>query len=187
MGAAEFIVRVNALGTVNVTRAALAAASEDFALVNVASIAAHMLPSVLIPTRAFPLAETDPDRFVRKLVGRTRVARSQAAGMAYSLSKAYVKWYSARSAEEFGAGGARVVSVSPGSFDTTMGRLEQKSGSAALLKAAALKRFGRPEEVAELLAFLASEKAGYITGTDILIDGGTYAGVQRYGSKIPRD
>lgn len=80
-----------------------------------------------------------------------------------------------------------MVSVSPGSFDTTMGRLEQKSGSAALLKAAALKRFGRPEEVAELLAFLASEKAGYITGTDILIDGGTYAGVQRYGSKIPRD
>jgi len=53
-----------------------------------------------------------------------------------------------------------------------MGRLEEKSGSAEMLKMAALKRFGRSEEIAELLAFCASEKAGYLTGTDVLCDGG---------------
>jgi NAD(P)-dependent dehydrogenase (short-subunit alcohol dehydrogenase family) len=41
-----------------------------------------------------------------------------------------------------------------------------------VLRHAALKRFGRPEEVAELLAFCASDRAGYLTGVDILCDGG---------------
>jgi len=41
---------------------------------------------------------------------------------------------------------------------------------------AALKRFGRPEEVAEVLAFCASTKAGYLTGVDIPCDGGVLAG-----------
>jgi NAD(P)-dependent dehydrogenase (short-subunit alcohol dehydrogenase family) len=38
-----------------------------------------------------------------------------------------------------------------------------------------LKRFGKPEEIAELLAFCAGEKAGYLTGADILCDGGAIA------------
>jgi NAD(P)-dependent dehydrogenase (short-subunit alcohol dehydrogenase family) len=83
-----------------------------------------------------------------------------------------------------GAKGGRVISVSPGTFDTEMGRLEEKSGSGNLLKAAAIKRYGKPEEVAELMAFLVSGKAAYLTGTDILIDGGTNAGVERYGRKV---
>jgi NAD(P)-dependent dehydrogenase (short-subunit alcohol dehydrogenase family) len=74
----------------------------------------------------------------------------------------------------FGAKDARILSVSPGSFDTEMGRLEEKSGSDKLLQFAALKR---PEEVAELLAFAASEKPGYLTGIDILCDGGTRANI----------
>jgi len=53
-----------------------------------------------------------------------------------------------------------------------MGRLEEQSGSGAMLRRAALKRFGRPEEVAELLAFCASDRASYLTGIDILCDGG---------------
>jgi NAD(P)-dependent dehydrogenase (short-subunit alcohol dehydrogenase family) len=77
----------------------------------------------------------------------------------------------------FGAKDARILSVSPGSFDTEMGRLEEKSGSDKLLQFAALKRYGRPEEVAELLAFAASEKPGYLTGIDILCDGGTRANI----------
>lgn len=144
---------------------------------NVASYAGHALPGVLVPSRAFPLAESDPARFVKALVRRAGLAgRRQHSGFAYALSKAYVIWYSETLAARFGAKGARVVSVSPGSFETAMGRLEADHGAAELLKIAALQRFGKPEEIAAVLAFCASEAPGYLTGTDILVDGGTRAG-----------
>ena len=88
---------------------------------------------------------------------------------------AFVIWYSRQMAARFGAKGARIRSVSPGSFDTAMGRLEKKSGAERLVAYAALKRFGTPEEIAELLAFCASSKPGCLTGVDILCDGGTQA------------
>jgi NAD(P)-dependent dehydrogenase (short-subunit alcohol dehydrogenase family) len=182
MGSAELIARINALGTVNVTEASLAVAGEGFALVNVASIAGHMLPGFLVPERTYRLALSDPDRFIQKL---TRIAglgpKAMRPATAYSLSKNFVIWYTRAMARRFGAVGARVVSVSPGSFDTAMGRLEKKSGSGTLVDYAALKRFGHPEEIAEVLAFCASEKAGYLTGVDILCDGGAKAGLDFKG------
>ncbi|MEV4777213.1 SDR family NAD(P)-dependent oxidoreductase [Microbacterium sp. LWH12-1.2] len=177
MGKPDLIVRINALGTANIARAFLSLADEGDVLVNVASYAGHALPAILIPFRKFPLAESDPARFVRSLVRRASlVGRKQHAGFAYALSKAYVIWYSTTLAARFGTRGARVVSVSPGSFETAMGRLEADHGAADLLKTAALKRFGKPEEIASVLAFCASEAPGYLTGTDILVDGGTRAG-----------
>jgi NAD(P)-dependent dehydrogenase (short-subunit alcohol dehydrogenase family) len=62
-----------------------------------------------------------------------------------------------------------------------MGRLEKDSGAGKLTEYAALKRFGKPEEIAELLAFCASDKPGYLTGVDILCDGGTRAGLTLRG------
>ncbi|MBO0841981.1 MAG: SDR family oxidoreductase [Nocardioides sp.] len=176
MGAADAIVRINALGTINVTEAALGVLGEEGALVNVASIAGHMLPAQ--PTELYQLALSDPEAFVTQLTGAaTQVPAEQRSGAAYSLSKGFVIWYSAVMAERFGARGARILSVSPGSFDTAMGRLEESSGAAEIVKYAALKRFGRPEEVAQLLAFCVRPQVGYLTGTDILIDGGTKAGL----------
>jgi NAD(P)-dependent dehydrogenase (short-subunit alcohol dehydrogenase family) len=175
-------VRINALGTIHVTEAALASASEGSALVNVSSIAGHMVPSLMIPKRTFKLALTDAAAFTTRL---TKVAgrgpSSMRSGTAYSLSKSFVIWYSAKMAAAFGARGARILTVSPGSFDTAMGRLEEQSGAGKLVEYAALKRFGRPEEVAELLAFCAGDKPGYLTGVDILCDGGTRAGLDLKG------
>ena len=84
-----------------------------------------------------------------------------------------------RLASSFGAKDAGIVSVSPGSIDTAMGRLEADHGAAEMLKFAAIKRFGSVEEIAEVLAFCASDKARYLTGTDVLCDGGVVAGVRR--------
>ncbi|MEU9272609.1 SDR family oxidoreductase [Streptomyces sp. NPDC048251] len=182
MGAADTIVRVNALGTVNVTEASLAAAADGFALVNVASLAGHLVPGVLVPTRTFKLALTDTNRFAAKLTAAAgRVPKSRRPGVAYSLSKSFVIWYSEEMAQRFGAKGARILTVSPGTFDTAMGRLEEKSGSGKLVEYAALTRYGKPEEIAELLAFCASDRPGYLTGTDILCDGGTRAGLSLKG------
>ncbi len=178
MGSAETIIKINAVGTANVTEAALTMAHDGSAVVNVASIAGHMLPGFLAPKRTYRLAATDVDKFTRKLVATaSRGPEKMRPGSAYALSKNFVIWYSRSRAAAFGARGARILSVSPGTFDTEMGRLEEKSGSGRLLDYAALKRFGRPEEIAELLAFCASDKPGYLTGTDILCDGGTKAGL----------
>src|SRR5215213_1162296 len=97
------------------------------------------------------------------------------SGIAYSVSKSFVKWFSTSQAERFNSRGLRIVSVSPGTIDTEMGRLEEQAGAGAMVADAAVPRWGKPEEMAELLAFCVSEKAGYLTGTDILNDGGVIA------------
>ncbi|MCK9923173.1 SDR family oxidoreductase [Frankia sp. AgPm24] len=143
----------------------------------------HSIPKALVPTRSFPLAETDPAAFVRVIVRRSKVfGKKLHSGLSYSFSKNFVQWYSRRLAAVFGAKGARVLSVSPGSFDTAMGKLEADPGASDLLKVSAIKRFGEPEEIAAVLAFAASEAPGYLTGIDILVDGGTRAG-QEFRSK----
>jgi NAD(P)-dependent dehydrogenase (short-subunit alcohol dehydrogenase family) len=177
MGPADRVAHINGTGTVNVTQSFLARAGEGDVLVNVASVAGHGLPKVLIPSRAFKIAETRPADFEKAIVSRARlVGKKLHSGLSYAISKAFVIWYSRSQAIAFAERGARIVSVSPGSFDTAMGKLEKDHGAADLLKVAAIKRFGKPEEIAAVLAFCASEAPGYLTGTDILVDGGTRAG-----------
>ena len=174
---AKTIMKVNALGTVNITEAAYAIASDGFALVNVASMAAYIMPAIMIPRRAFRYAGSNADVFLRKslFLSHLMPGKLYRNGLSYAVSKAFVIWYSKKNAARFGRKNARIVSVSPGSFDTDMGRLEEKSGSAKMLEKAALKRFGRAEEIAEVLAFCAGSKAGYLTGVDLLCDGGVVA------------
>jgi NAD(P)-dependent dehydrogenase (short-subunit alcohol dehydrogenase family) len=176
MGDAEYVMRTNALGTLNVNEAFKQTAGEGSAIVNVASMAAHMLPENLIPTKQFPLALKDEDRFMDEMLSACDIAPEEARpGIAYAVSKSFVRWYSTSQAERFNGQGLRIVSVSPGSVDTEMGRLEEKAGTAAMVADAAVPRWGKPEEMAELLAFCASDRAGYLTGTDILNDGGVIA------------
>ena len=68
----------------------------------------------------------------------------------------------------------RVVNVAPGAFVTPINRqtLEDPEKRAELLREIPLGRIGEPEEVAKLVAYLASDDASYITGTTVVIDGG---------------
>lgn len=176
MGSADLIVKINAIGTVLVNQAFLAIAHPEMAVVNVASVAGHQLPAFLAPVRSYRRSSTDTDRLRRELVKMCALfPRGRRSQLAYVLSKNFVIWYSKLMAAEFGVKGARVVSVSPGSFDTAMGQLEDSAGADALTQLGALKRFGHPAEIAELLAFCASNKPGYLTGTDIICDGGAMA------------
>ncbi|ORW06613.1 SDR family oxidoreductase [Mycobacterium kyorinense] len=176
MGGAEMIMRINAVGTVNVNESFFKVLGEGSAIVNVASMAAHMLPESFVPTKRFGSALRDEHAFMKKMMAVCGLVPERARpGMAYSISKSFVRWYCTSQAARFGSRGARILSVSPGSIDTAMGRLEEQSGAGAMIRYAALKRFGKAEEIAELLAFCASDKAGYLTGTDILCDGGTVA------------
>ncbi|MBX7448828.1 SDR family oxidoreductase [Mycolicibacterium sp. 3033] len=176
MGSADLMVKINAVGTVLINEGFLQCAQPGVALVNVASVAGHQLPGLFAPVRRYRRATTDLDRLYADLLQwSNRFPRSRRSQMAYMLSKHFVIWYSRVMAAPFGAKGARVLSVSPGSFDTGMGRLEDSRGAGALARLGALERFGRPSEIGELLAFCASAKPGYLTGTDIVCDGGVMA------------
>lgn len=179
MGDAEYVMRTNAVGTVNVNEVFYDRAAEGAAIVNVASMAAHMLPDEIIPTAEFPTALQDQSAFMDTMLSACNHAPEEArSGYAYALSKSFVRWYSTSQAERFNGKGLRIVSVSPGSIDTEMGRLEADAGAGAMVADAAVPRWGKPEEMAELLAFCASDKAAYLTGTDILNDGGVIASMR---------
>jgi NAD(P)-dependent dehydrogenase (short-subunit alcohol dehydrogenase family) len=105
---------------------------------------------------------------------------------AYPMSKRAVQLYAKTMSPAFGKAGARIVSLSPGMIDTSMGRLEQKAGPEMdkMIAVTPLRRMGEPSEIASVVAFLASPAASYISGTDILVDGGTVAGVDAVGGPL---
>jgi NAD(P)-dependent dehydrogenase (short-subunit alcohol dehydrogenase family) len=94
----------------------------------------------------------------------------------YSAAKAGVISFTKAAAIEYGEQGIRANAICPGFIETEMsGGPGAAKRFPAMIAGTALKRAGQPEEVAELAAFLASDRAGYITGAVIPIDGGSTA------------
>lgn len=96
----------------------------------------------------------------------------------YTATKFAVRGMTKAAAWELGAKGIRVNSIHPGAIRTPMVEGQPGFGEDAerfIASKTALKRFGEPEEVASLIAFLASDDASYMTGAEVSVDGGVAA------------
>ena len=91
----------------------------------------------------------------------------------YSATKAAVIGYTKAMAKELGPSGIRVNCVAPGAVDTEMNARFSKEDLEAVAEESALGYIGKPEEIAEAVFFAASEKASYMTGAVLNINGGS--------------
>jgi NAD(P)-dependent dehydrogenase (short-subunit alcohol dehydrogenase family) len=106
------------------------------------------------------------------------------SGLAYAWAKRGVQRFVQQEAVRLGPVGARISSVSPGVIDTPQGRQEAESHPfmEVLVQRTPLGREGRPEELAAVVAFLLSDEASFLTGVDVLVDGGVCAALRGPGA-----
>lgn len=179
------IVSVNLVGTENLLRAIEASGEGALSAVVVASMAGHMAPESAAIDALFadPLA---PGLFEK---AEPLLAAAAREGDPYGLASpayGFTKRANIRSAERrapaWGRGGWRINSISPGMIRTTMGMAEVDDNPAAkaVLDATPVGRWGSVVDIARLVAFLLSDRAAFVTGTDVRIDGGVTPAL-RYG------
>ncbi len=96
---------------------------------------------------------------------------SISSGPHYSAAKAGILGLTKALAKDFGAQGIRVNAIAPGLIDTPLAH-QMNGDLRRFLPAIPLRRIGRPADIAEAAAFLASHRAAYITGVTLIVDGG---------------
>ncbi|MGQ5524600.1 3-oxoacyl-ACP reductase FabG [Chitinimonas sp. PSY-7] len=103
------------------------------------------------------------------------VGASGSAGQTnYAAAKAGMMGFTKSLAREVGSRNITVNCVAPGFIDTDMTAVLAEDYKQKLLAQIPLERLGRPEEIADAVAFLASEKAAYVTGNTLHVNGGMY-------------
>jgi NAD(P)-dependent dehydrogenase (short-subunit alcohol dehydrogenase family) len=176
---AEAVLAVDLYGTALVLEAFGQVIAPGGAGVHISSMAGHM-PPPLDPQTAHALAFTPTEELLAlPALGKDAVPNS---GAAYAVSKQANHLRVQAAAVTWGDRGARVNCISPGIILTPLAR-DEMSGPGAegyrkMIEVSATGRVGTADEVATAAAFLLGPDAGFITGTDLLIDGGVIAALR---------
>ncbi|KAA8690670.1 3-oxoacyl-ACP reductase FabG [Pseudomonas syringae pv. tagetis] len=107
-------------------------------------------------------------------IGSVVGAMGNAGQVNYAAAKAGLEGFGRALAREVGSRAVTVNSVTPGFIDTDMTRELPEAQRESLITQIPLGRLGQAEEIAHVVAFLASEGAGYVTGATIPVNGGMY-------------
>ena len=183
MASARQIYEVDLLGTAHVIDAFLTVASAGTSLICVASMAGHFasLPAPLEQHLA-----TAPTGRLLQHPGIDLDAANP--GAAYTVAKRGNQLRVQAAAHAWGRNGARLNTISPGVIFTPMGQQELQGPQGAQIQAlvdlSGARRYGTPDDIAAVTAFLAGPDSTFITGTDILVDGGAIA-AQRWNTARP--
>lgn len=175
------IMAVNLVGVALMEEALLPLASAGSAAIFIASLAAH----TLVPDgKVQPILDNSlAPSFLDDLVSALDTELTPT--LAYQLSKNTLVRLCQRRAWAWGEKRARILSLSPGLIATPMGNLEFKNQPMKfdLLAKTPLQRQGNMHEIADAVEFLASDRASFISGIDLLVDGGIHAAL-RHGAGI---
>ena len=176
MGDWRSIMAVNLIGATLVADAFLPLAGQGMAALFISSLAAYLpWPD---EERLALFGEPLTPGFLDRLA--TTLGDEATSVTAYSDSKAALIRMCQRRAATWGARGARILSLSPGLIATPMGALEfqNRPQKYTLLATTPIKREGTMLEIADAVEFLLSDRASFISGIDLLVDGGLAAAMR---------
>lgn len=178
-GGGDLIVKVNMVGTVNFVEAFLPYLEKGATLVNYSSITGYFVQ----PTpeeRAVWDEPNDPDFFAKaKAAIDAREVPEAMAAMGedyryYPISKTFTQYYTRANTRRFGQKGCRIFSIAPGAFDTPMLREASDETVEGIRRGTAFGRLGDPGEMAEFIVRLLEPGLEYLTGVDLILDGGKF-------------
>lgn len=174
---AQAILAVDLLGVALVLQEFGAVVAPGGAGVVIASMAGHLVPA-LTAEQEHVLAHRPPV----DLLSLDFVSRVNEPAFAYPIAKQANHVRVRAASAQWGRRGARINSISPGIISTPMGHLELDSaagdGMRAMIAMSGTGRIGTPDDIAAAAAFLLGPDASFITGTDLLVDGGVIAAVR---------